>query len=182
MLNREFREFIALMEMCGSIEAGVWEQHPELRNARPKPQPLQLIPLLQLCARHEVEFVIGGTVAMLAHHATRATQRLEIIAPEDVDNDRRLTLALGACTRSVIRHDTARTIWRTTFGAVERVHPTLPYSDVLDRATDLHVPDVGRIWFAGKDDLIAMKRAAGSPQDLLDIERIERGGDPLTGF
>jgi hypothetical protein len=28
------------------------------------------------------------------------------------------------------------------------------------------------MWFAGRDDLIAMQQAAGRPQDLLDIERM----------
>ncbi len=32
--------------------------------------------------------------------------------------------------------------------------------------------------FAGRDDLIAMKRAAGRPQDLLDIADLERARMP----
>jgi hypothetical protein len=30
------------------------------------------------------------------------------------------------------------------------------------------------VWFAGREDLIAMKLAAGRPQDLVDVESLRR--------
>jgi hypothetical protein len=50
------------------------------------------------------------------------------------------------------------------------------YRDLRARAVDRELPGVSRrVWFAGRDDLIAMKRATGRPQDLVDVDRLESG-------
>ena len=41
-------------------------------------------------------------------------------------------------------------------------------------ALEVEIPGVGRVAFAGYDHLVALKRAAGRPHDLADIEEIER--------
>jgi hypothetical protein len=39
-------------------------------------------------------------------------------------------------------------------------------------ALAVELPDVGPILFAGNDDLVSMKRAAGRPDDRRDLERL----------
>ena len=42
------------------------------------------------------------------------------------------------------------------------------------------VPGAGRFHFSGLDDLIAMKVAAGRPQDELDITSLQRARGPAA--
>jgi hypothetical protein len=45
-------------------------------------------------------------------------------------------------------------------------------------AVEREVPGAGSFWFSGLDDLIAMKVAAGRPQDELDITSLQRPRGP----
>ena len=48
------------------------------------------------------------------------------------------------------------------------------YARLRAGAVRHEVPDAGLFWFSGFDDLIAMKVAAGRPQDQLDVTSLRR--------
>jgi len=160
--------------------------------------------LFRVLNDHEVEFVVIGGMAMLAHNATRATKDLDIVPDPDPRNLDRLWAALTSLDASPLElrdfNDNevplpwerasldfgGNWLLRTNLGRVDvlqYVSGIDGFNSLRENAIDIINSSAGRIWFAGRDDLISMKRAAGRPQDLLDIERIERDGDdPLTGF
>ena len=166
-------------------------------------EPLDAARLLKMLNDHDVAYVVIGGFAMLAHNATRATKDIDIVPDPDPANLDRLWSALTSLeasplpmvdfgaeemplewTRDSLDYG-GNWILATRVGRLDilqYVAGVEGYDQLRGNAVDLVDPSSGRIWFAGKDDLIAMKRAAGRPQDLLDIERIERGGDPITGF
>jgi hypothetical protein len=48
------------------------------------------------------------------------------------------------------------------------------YERLRANAIEADVPGIGRVLFAGYDDLVAMKRTAGRPQDAADLHELER--------
>jgi hypothetical protein len=48
------------------------------------------------------------------------------------------------------------------------------YERLRANAIEDDVPGVGRILLAGYEDLVAMKRWAGRPQDAADLDELER--------
>ena len=166
------------------------------------PPEFHLAGLVAALNHHDVAFVIIGGVAMMAHAAPRATKDLDIVPDPDPANLDRLWAALADLDAAPLGLDDfaaheavewtranldlgGNWLLATTAGRIDVLQYVAgvdDYAQLRRNAVDIVAGDAGRIWFAGKDDLIAMKRAAGRPQDLLDIERIERGGDPLTGY
>lgn len=168
-------------------EACVVTENPHLE--------LRVDALLKVLTDHEVDFVVVGGVALLAHWATRATKDIDIVPDPDPANLDRLWAALqeleasplpivdfGAeempleWTRASLDYG-GNWLLATShgrLGILQYVSGVEGFHDLRGSAIDLLNPTAGRIWFAGRDDLIAMKRSAGRPQDLLDIERIEQ--------
>ncbi len=159
------------------------------------PLELDASSMLDVLNRFDVEYVVIGGFALSAHWATRATKDIDIVPSPESANLDRLWNALAAMHASPLP--------LTEFGAEEMPlewsrdsfdyggnwllatdHGRLDilqyvsgvdgYEQLRHTAIDRELPVAGRIWFAGKDDLVAMKRAANRPQDLLDIERIEQ--------
>lgn len=64
---------------------------------------------------------------------------------------------------------------RTSAGRVDLlqwVQGVEGYESLNARAIDVDLPRVGHIRFAGYADLVAMKRAAGRPEDLRDLAEL----------
>ncbi len=144
--------------------------------------PLDAAAILQVLAEEEIEYVIIGGLAVQAHGHTRTTQDLDLVPNPDPDNLCRLASALVALharpagadapvpepleipSAGVLELDTDQ-------GGID-IHlappGAAPFTQLRSRSLKL---DLGehQVLVAGRDDLIAMKRASGRPIDRSDI-------------
>jgi hypothetical protein len=145
--------------------------------------------LLARLADGGVDFVVIGGIAVVAHGHIRTTRDLDITygtEPPNLDALGRVLVDLDARLRGVaelvpfvpdgrtLRSAGLLTL-ETTQGALDLLAapPGAPaYSDLKARAETIDV-DGRSIAIASLDDLVAMKRAAGRPRDLEDIEALE---------
>jgi hypothetical protein len=133
--------------------------------------------------RRSIDYALCGGVALAVHGAPRATQDIDLLLrPEDMD---RLRAVARACkfTLESLPMDFASGITIQRFTKLIQGQPFM--LDVL-----LVSPPVERVWadriklaFEGgtvcvvsRAGLIALKLAAGRPQDLVDIQRLEEIG------
>jgi hypothetical protein len=146
--------------------------------------------LFQALARHEVEYVTVGGIAVQAHGGQRVTRDLDVAIAASKGNLDRLAAALADLDARLLGPDgqRSRTVpsaallasgdqWHlvTTYGRLDVL--TLPahlgsFADVRARAHDVPLGDVS-VPIAHRDDLLRMKRAAGRPQDLADVQLLE---------
>jgi predicted nucleotidyltransferase len=135
-----------------------------------------------------VDFVVIGGVAVILSGYGRATRDLDIAFAGDAANLNALSdvlTDLDARLRGVADEvpfvADARTLagiqlltLETSLGWLD-IHREVPgvrsYKALRDRAERVRLDDV-QVPIAGLDDLIAMKRAAGRPVDLIDLEAL----------
>jgi hypothetical protein len=137
----------------------------------------------------EVDFVIVGGIAAVAFGSVMYTQDLDITYATDEDNLTRLgdaLIGLGARLRGVTDDvpfiPDGRTLRRTRVLTLDTPHGPLDllaapggspgYERLRARAVVEEIAGV-RVPIASLDDLIAMKKAAGRPKDLVAVEELE---------
>jgi hypothetical protein len=146
--------------------------------------------LFRALARHDVDYLTIGGIAIQAHGGQRLTQDLDVAIAASTDNIARLAGALldldarilgpnGQRSKSV---PTAPLLASSDQWHLITVHGpldilTLPahlgsFEDMRARAHEVPLGDLS-IPIAHRDDLLKMKRAAGRPQDLADIQLLE---------
>lgn len=137
--------------------------------------------------RHRVDYVTIGGFAANAHGSRRLTLDVDIVAAPEPDNYQRLAAALDELGAPVSAVDSAfrdldprdsfdlarARILKlpTSAGDLDLLNAALgvpAYRDLRGRAVEVEVRGTP-IRIASLDDLIAMKRASGRPQDLRDI-------------
>lgn len=150
---------------------------------------LKLQALLGRLGRAEVDFVVVGGVAVVFQGYGRATKDLDITYATGDDNLRRLgevLVALRARLRGVPEDvpfvPDGRTLARTRLLTLDTDDGSLdlladppgapPYATLRERADRVDLDGLV-VAVAALDDLLAMKRAAGRPQDLVDIDALE---------
>jgi hypothetical protein len=140
-----------------------------------------------------VEYVVVGGLAVQVHGHVRMTNDLDLIPAPTPENMRRLADALNELDARVLNsgsEETAieasmlprATLWQfsTAAGDVDVLHDVpgaASFEDLRARALEVSLGDL-RIPFAGRDDLIGMKRASGRPVDLGDVAALTEPDEP----
>jgi hypothetical protein len=137
----------------------------------------------------KIPYAVCGGIAVTAHGATRSTKDIDIaIAREHVAAALAAVAPLGYTIPAGLMtfgegSPTERHVQRVNkiVGAQHLVLDLLvaeaAYAGVLDDRIEVVLP-AGRVSFVSRDTLIKMKRLAGRPIDLADIEKLERGDGP----
>jgi hypothetical protein len=162
--------------------------------------PLDVEGLLAALEAAEVQFVVIGGFAVGAHGYPRATKDLDIVPDPAPENLQRLALLLSDLNASVlgmeefteeeevVQPDMAglamggNFVLATSRGRLDimqLVGPDLEYAD-LDAASVEDEVFGHRVRFCGFDHLIAMKEAAGRPEDELDLQRLRESREAST--
>jgi Nucleotidyl transferase AbiEii toxin, Type IV TA system len=160
---------------------------PDFRPAR----------LIGVLVRAGVDFVVVGGVAVVIQASPRFTRDLDISYATDTANLERLgsvLIALDARLRGVeedvpfppdartLRHTQMLTL-TTRDGDLDLLvdPPGSPGYPALYRHADIVDLNGDSVRVASLEDLIEMKRAAGRPQDVIDIEALEAARSRLRG-
>lgn len=145
--------------------------------------------LLRRLVEGNVDFVVIGGVAVIAQASPRLTKDLDICYARQAENLEALgsvLVAADAKLRGVVEAvpfiPDARTLRRTEILTLRTVDGDIdllvepagcpPYELLKSNADRITLDDL-RVLIACVDDLITMKRAAGRPQDLIDLEALE---------
>lgn len=161
-----------------------------------EPAPLEPLALFRVLRAHGVEYVVIGGFALSAHGVVRGTKDVDIFPAPDAGNLANLAQALDALEARVHGMDDfephefpaqldteglgagGNWVLSTRHGrldVMQDVSGVRGWEQLRAGAVAYDVPTLGHApLFAGLDDLVAMKRAAGRDQDLLDIAELER--------
>ncbi len=149
----------------------------------------ELETMLRSLSEADVDYVVIGGIAMVVHGSARITRDLDIVFAPDQDNLEKLgrvLLGLGAQLRGVENDlpfvPDAATLEKVDLLTLETIAGWLdvhrrpagapPYASLKKRAEVVDF-DGYEIRVASPADLQAMKRAAGRPQDLMDLDYLE---------
>jgi hypothetical protein len=154
-----------------------------------------LLPVLRALRDADVSFVVVGGVAVVLQGHPRSTVNLDLVIDLEAGNVGRameVLTGLGLVPRvpvdaSDFADPSVRAEWveqrnLTVFSLHDPDDPRrevdlfaeepLPFDQLRARARSVQVEDV-EVPVASRQDLIALKHAAGRPQDLADIEALE---------
>jgi Nucleotidyl transferase AbiEii toxin, Type IV TA system len=141
--------------------------------------PLDAAVILRTLSEYDVDYVLIGGLAVQTHGHPRTTQDLDLIPKPSPENLARLQDALSALGARPVGARAPAKVEVPSEGALEldtvaggvdvHIDPpgAAPYTQLRERALEIEL-DV-RVLVAGRDDLIAMKRASGRPIDRGDI-------------
>jgi predicted nucleotidyltransferase len=141
----------------------------------------QIETLLRSLNDADVRYVIIGATAFAAHGWVRATADVDLFidaAPDNTDRVRETLTRFGYDLSEASAEDFQRyKILLRQYDLPLDVHPFVKgvasFEDVWSRRVMARIGEV-EAPFASLDDIIAMKRAAGRPQDVEDLRQLEK--------
>ena len=141
--------------------------------------------LLECFARHDVRYLIVGGWALAAHGVPRLTQDLNVWIWPESGNALRVVAALdefgfgdlGLAADDFVANDTVIQLGYPPNRVDLLTTPTgVDFEPCWAERLDIDLGGV-RVPFIGLEGLRANKRATGRPQDLVDIQSLERMDD-----
>ena len=152
-------------------------------------------PIFQILNTAGVRYVVVGGLATVLHGYARLTADVDLavdLAPEEAAKMIQALVTRGFRPQVPVlpeefANPTVREVWfrdkhMRAFSLVDPVNPMrvvdlllkpeVPFEELLARSQEV-VLNTTKIRIASIDDLIALKRQAGRPQDLADIEQLE---------
>lgn len=146
--------------------------------------PLDAERILRALAKHDVDYVLIGGLAVQTHGHVRTTNDADLIPAPEPANLERLAAVLRELEAKVLNageEETAidarmlprATIWQfaTRDGGIDVMHEVpggRPYAELRARALEVRLGDI-EVPVVDLDDLIRMKLARGRPVDLADV-------------
>jgi hypothetical protein len=155
--------------------------------------PLDASGLLAALNNAEVDFVVIGGFAVSAHGYPRATKDLDIVPAPDTENLERLAAVLQKLNATLLGMEefSAEEIVQPDAGGramggnfvlatssgrldvMQLVAPDIDFGELADASVEDEVFG-HQVRFCSYEHLVAMKEAAGRPEDLLDLERLRQ--------
>ena len=138
--------------------------------------------LLNLFKKHNVRYLIIGGYAVMRYTEPRFTKDLDLLVAVDEENAQAVYSALkefGAPLQNLSPEDFAEEGYFYQMGSpplrvdVLMSIPGVSFVEAWQNRETVKVAEA-EMQFISKDDLIKAKRASGRPQDLLDLENLER--------
>lgn len=151
--------------------------------------------LLARLVQSDVRFVVIGGLALGSWGVVRGTKDCDVVpdpAPENLDRLSHLVVELGGhvqlgesllgSERSIaaLLRAGERALIATNLGdldVVQGLAGVLAYAELRTSAIDVEIADV-TVPICGLEHLRAMKRAAGRPRDLVDLEDLDAAQPP----
>jgi hypothetical protein len=130
-------------------------------------------------------FVVVGGFAVIANRFVRATEDIDFLVPDSVENDRHVLAALTALSGVRLRDevpvcdehliDQAHLRARTDAGIIDIIRGGLPPLDFDTVERDAIKADYGDVKFllAGLSSIVGFKRLANRPRDRNDLMGLE---------
>lgn len=136
---------------------------------------------IELLNSNKVEYLIVGAFALAYHGWPRYTRDLDILVRPEEENAARIETALrdfGFGSAGLSAEDFKRRYQAIQLGfEPNRIDLLTTLTGVtFEEAWEQRVPavlDGVPVWFISREHLVRNKRAAGRPQDLADVARIE---------
>lgn len=150
--------------------------------------------LLRRLARAEVEFVVVGGLALNAWGVVRGTKDVDVVIATGPDNVKRVAeVAVGAGGRvhqgeallgtplsiAAALAGGEQVAIETDLGrldVVQGLDGVPSFEDLRSRAAEAEILGT-TVWICSREDLRAMKQAAGRTRDLADIEDLDAASD-----
>lgn len=138
--------------------------------------------LLNLFKKHDVRYLIIGGYAVMRYTEPRFTKDLDLLVAVDKKNAQAVYKALkefGAPLQNLSPDDFAEEGYFYQMGSpplrvdVLMSIPGVNFAEAWQNRETIMIAETD-MQFISKHDLIKAKRASGRPQDLLDLENLER--------